>query len=107
MLPARVLRSLLCDWSTLQCRHNRAEAHSEPGRAVPQPSLLAGKLTWLLRVASSSKKPGRWTTTPFPMRHCAERFRMPDGMRCSLYLLPSGSYIVCPALAPPCAEGGV
>ena len=50
-----------------------------------------GNLTWLLRVASSSKKPGRWTTTPLPMRHCAERFRMPDGMRCSLYLLPSGS----------------
>ena len=62
---------------------------------APESSLLCGGVmhspTWLLRVASSSKKPGRWTTTPLPMRHCAERLRMPDGMRCSLYLLPSGS----------------
>ena len=40
-------------------------------------------------------------TTPFPITFLAVGLRIPDGIKCSAYLLPASSKIVCPALAPP------
>ena len=39
----------------------------------------------------SSNRPGRCTTTPLPITQVALGLRMPEGIRCSLYLLPSES----------------
>ena len=43
------------------------------------------------RPSNSSSKPGRLTTTPLPITHSVFSLRMPEGMRCSAYLLPSSS----------------
>jgi hypothetical protein len=43
--------------------------------------------TFMPRISSHS--PGRCTTTPLPITQVALGLRMPEGMRCSLYLLPS------------------
>ena len=56
------------------------------------------------RSASADSSPSSTcgsTTTPLPITEVTPADRMPDGIRCSANLSPSGVTTVCPALLPP------
>ena len=64
------------------------------------PSFDGGTSTpFLESMASSSIKTPGFITVPGPIRRRAPK-STPDGIRCSLYVLPSAT-TVCPALSPP------